>query len=44
MPSFNINQKYFRIPYGVELADPEYGKPSGIDLLIGAEYFYLLLR
>ena len=44
MPSFNINQKSFRIPYGIELADPEYGKPSGIDLLIGAEYFYLLLR
>ena len=44
MPSLSLDKKLFQIPAGVSLADPDFCKPADIDLLIGAEHFYLLLR
>ena len=43
MPSIFINRNTFEIPKNIVLADPEFYKPSTIDLLIGATLFYKLL-
>lgn len=34
----------FSIPAGIPLADPNYGHPAEIDLLVGSELFWLILR
>ena len=44
MPSLPLDRKVFQIPEGISLADPEFYKPGMIDLLIGAEFYYQLLR
>ncbi|XP_033231617.1 uncharacterized protein LOC117182625 [Belonocnema kinseyi] len=44
MPSLPLDKSQFQIPQGVIPADPEFYKPVDIDLLIGAEFFYQLLR
>ena len=44
MPSLPLNKKSFHIPEGVIVAVPDFEKPAEIDLLIGAEFFYQLLR
>jgi len=42
LPSQVINCQDLNIPRNITLADPEFGKPSEIDL-IGAQLFYQLL-
>ena len=44
MPSLPLQNFFFQIPDGIVLADPNFEEPSEIDFLIGAEFFYLLLR
>ena len=43
MPSLPINRAAFEIPKNIFLADPEFYKPSEIDILIGVKLFYKLL-
>ncbi|XP_051167315.1 uncharacterized protein LOC127285377 [Leptopilina boulardi] len=43
MPSIPLDRKEFKIPFGIELADPDFHNPGKIDLLIGAEIYYDLL-
>ena len=40
----SLDKELFQIRQGVILADLEFSEPADIDLLIGAEYFYQLLR
>lgn len=42
LPSQTINCQDLNIPRNITLADPEFGKPSEVDL-IGAQLFYQLL-
>ena len=44
MPSLPLNKKQFQIPHNIVLADPEFHKPADVDILIGAEFYYELLR
>ena len=44
MPSIILDRKLFQIPHNIVLADPEFHRPADIDILIGAEYYYELLR
>ncbi|XP_076301551.1 uncharacterized protein LOC143219488 [Lasioglossum baleicum] len=43
LPTQQINCSTINIPKNIQLADPEYHKPSKIDALLGAELFYKLL-
>jgi hypothetical protein len=43
IPTRAINKSLINIPKNLRLADPEFNKPSKIDLLIGAELFWQLL-
>ncbi|XP_018402067.1 PREDICTED: uncharacterized protein LOC108779200 [Cyphomyrmex costatus] len=43
LPSRTIDRESLGIPKNVRLADPGFDRPSHIDMLIGAEYFYQLL-
>lgn len=43
MPNVNIDAEAFRIPANVTMADPDFNKSRGIDLLIGGEIFWDLL-
>ena len=43
MPSIAIDRASLEIPKNITLADPEFHKPSEIDLLIGVKLFYKLL-
>ncbi|XP_011858236.1 PREDICTED: uncharacterized protein LOC105555806, partial [Vollenhovia emeryi] len=43
LPSRFIKHQTLKLPEHIELADPEFYKPSKIDALIGAELFYELL-
>ncbi|XP_076660598.1 uncharacterized protein LOC143363956 [Halictus rubicundus] len=43
LPTQQINRSIVNIPKNIQLADPEYHKPSKIDALLGAELFYQLL-
>lgn len=43
-PSNYVNLSDFKIFESVDLADPEFNKPGKIDLLLGAEVFFELLR
>ena len=43
MPSIEIDRSNLEIPKYITLADPEFYKPSEIDLLIGVKLFYKLL-
>lgn len=38
-----VAQEPTHIPSSIELADPEFGKPRPVDMIIGAELFYELL-
>lgn len=42
-PNNEINIKNWNIPSLVQLADPNFNRPQGIELLIGAEIFFELL-
>ncbi|XP_051170292.1 uncharacterized protein LOC127287411 [Leptopilina boulardi] len=44
VPIMPLNKDILKIPKTLNLADPEFDKPSGIDMLIGAELFYDLLH
>lgn len=44
MPGLPIDKKILDIPESMFLADPTFHEPGKIDILIGAEYFYQLLR
>ncbi|XP_033228394.1 uncharacterized protein LOC117180153 [Belonocnema kinseyi] len=44
IPSIPLNRKLFQIPDNIILADPEFHRPAEIDILVGAEYYYELLR
>ncbi|KAJ4425440.1 hypothetical protein ANN_28055 [Periplaneta americana] len=44
MPAVYVKYKKEDIPFGMELADPTFNKPGKIDLLIGAELFFQILR
>ena len=43
MPPISINRSSFEIPKNITLADPEFYKPSEIDVLIGIKLFFKLL-
>lgn len=44
LPSIPVNRNLLKIPQHFKLADPEFDKPADIDLLLGVELFYKLLR
>ncbi|XP_043471734.1 uncharacterized protein LOC122504616 [Leptopilina heterotoma] len=44
MPAMPIDRNSLNIPTQIFLADPQFHQPSEIDILIGAEYFYNLMR
>ena len=43
MPSVALDPNLFRIPDNISLADPEFHRPTDVDILIGAEFYYDLL-
>ncbi|XP_055623197.1 uncharacterized protein LOC129766643 [Toxorhynchites rutilus septentrionalis] len=43
LPSAHIPVAHWKIPNGIQLADPTFNVSSRIDLLIGAEHFYRIL-
>lgn len=44
IPSASINVEGFDIPSGIQLADPTFFKADNIDMLLGAEVFFKLLK
>ena len=44
IPAIPIDKKAIRIPEDIFLTDPAFHEPSEIDILIGAEHFYNLMR
>ncbi|XP_065094958.1 uncharacterized protein LOC135715992 [Ochlerotatus camptorhynchus] len=44
IPPTRIDVSSWNIPFGVQLADPEFYKPGKIDMLLGAELFFKLMR
>ncbi|XP_053686400.1 uncharacterized protein LOC128735944 [Sabethes cyaneus] len=43
LPAANVSVSNWKIPEGIQLADPDFNINNQIDLLIGAEYFYRFL-
>ncbi|XP_018373384.1 PREDICTED: uncharacterized protein LOC108767792, partial [Trachymyrmex cornetzi] len=43
LPSNVVDSARLRIPKGIQLADPQFDRPSKIDMLLGAEIFFDLL-
>lgn len=43
LPSKLINTNHINLPTGVQLADPSFGVPSAIDILVGAETFWSVI-
>lgn len=44
LPSFSLNRKDFNIPTNITLADPNFHDSQAIDMLIGADLFWELIR
>ncbi|XP_055584930.1 uncharacterized protein LOC129737791 [Uranotaenia lowii] len=44
LPSTSVNTSSWSIPSGIELADPSFYKSSRIDLILGAEIFFDLIK
>ena len=44
LPAFTIDTNQWRIPAGLQLADPHFHESSSVDLLIGAENFLEMLK
>lgn len=44
LPSQKVNISQWGIPHGFRLADPQFHVPSEVDLLIGMNHFFSLLR
>ena len=43
LPNKELNKASLKIPNNIELADPDFNKPSKIDILIGADLFWSLI-
>lgn len=43
LPVNHLNLRDLQVPNGITLADPEFNRPSDVDLLLGAEIFLDLL-
>jgi len=43
-PSTKLDTSTWKIPKDIKLADEQFDQPGGIDLLIGADLFYEMLR
>lgn len=43
IPSVTIGRRAFRLPSGIELADPQFNVAADIDVLVGADLFWQLL-
>lgn len=44
IPSSYLDVSNIELPKGIQLADPEFFKPSRIDIIIGAQFFYDLIN
>ncbi|XP_062556820.1 uncharacterized protein LOC134221646 [Armigeres subalbatus] len=44
IPSVAVNNSEWKIPPGLVLADPKFNEPKDVDLLIGAELFFQILK
>lgn len=44
VPSVKINLENWELPLGLSLADPSFHEPSQIDLLIGMDWFYDIMK
>lgn len=44
VPSVKINLENWELPQGLKLADPSFHEPSQVDLLIGMDWFYDLMK
>mgnify|MGYP003623263326 CR=1 FL=1 len=44
LPDITIDSEHWGLPEGLPLADPAFNQPGKIDMLIGAEVFFHLLR
>ncbi|XP_055522479.1 uncharacterized protein LOC129716669 [Wyeomyia smithii] len=44
IPSVKINLDNWELPQGLKLADPSFHEPSQIDLLIGMDWFYDIMK
>ncbi|KAL0902136.1 hypothetical protein ABMA27_000080 [Loxostege sticticalis] len=44
LPSSFINIDHINLPLGIHLADPSFNIPSAIDILVGADVFWSVLR
>lgn len=44
LPSRSVDVSDLSIPCGLQLADPEFHRPSEVDLLIGNQHFFSLLK
>ena len=44
LPSFNVQQNQWPLINKLQLADPDYGVPGPIDIIIGADYYGLIIK
>lgn len=44
LPSFTINIDTWNIPEGIQLADPTFHRANSIDMLIGMDHFYDIMK
>ncbi|XP_062707261.1 uncharacterized protein LOC134287949 [Aedes albopictus] len=44
VPSVKINLENWELPQGLRLADPSFHEPSHVDLLIGMDWFYDIMK
>ncbi|XP_055614978.1 uncharacterized protein LOC129761287 [Toxorhynchites rutilus septentrionalis] len=44
IPSVKINLQNWELPPGLQLADPSFHEPSQVDLLIGMDWFYDIMK
>jgi len=43
-PSYTISTDNWKIPKNIMLADPQFGKPGKIDILLGAEHYFNIMQ
>jgi len=43
-PTYTILTDNWEIPKNIMLADPQFGKPGKIDILLGAEHYFNIMR
>ncbi|XP_055615031.1 uncharacterized protein LOC129761338 [Toxorhynchites rutilus septentrionalis] len=44
VPSVRINLENWELPQGLQLADPSFHEPSEVDMLIGMDWFYDIMK